>query len=134
MTTDYDVMYDAEQLTRTAIADYKAADCDCGRQLASRFVDEIRQLCAEYVAERTRHTAYSTLERLAQDAGMTTTETDTPEQTLLVHAAIRSAFKKLGLPGAQLLPELYVDEADEEFDADVEKTFGNSDDAARDAR
>lgn len=65
-----DVMYHAKALVQIAIEDYDDADCVCGQSLARTFADNVKTVCAEYIAERAQHTAQSELDALIEPAGL----------------------------------------------------------------
>ena len=65
-----DIMYHAKALVKVAILDFKQSGCVCGKSLASMFADNVKTVCAEYIAERAQHGAQSELDALIEEGGL----------------------------------------------------------------
>jgi len=75
-----DVMYHAKALVQVAIEDFDDADCLCGKSLARTFADNVKTVCAEYIAERAQHAAQSELDAMIETSGLSLDDVILTEQ------------------------------------------------------
>lgn len=100
LSNHWDTIYHATALIQVAAADYKGADCSCGRTAAARFAERITNAVSEFIAETQSHTVETRLmDAFTAHAGVTY-KTDTRDD---IGQVLADGFLKLGPDGLAAL-------------------------------